>query len=61
MREIQFTFQNTGQERMWVRNRSSVTNLNTIAHISLLAVAIATITSGTGQSYRKLKTVKRIA
>jgi hypothetical protein len=28
---------------MWVRNRSSVTNLNTIAHISLLAVAIATI------------------
>ena len=46
---------------MWVRNRSSVTNLNTIAHISLLAVAIATITSGTGQSYRKLKTVKRIA
>lgn len=54
-------FKNTGQERMWVRNRSSVTNLNTIAHISLLAVAIATITSGTGQSYRKLKTVKRIA
>ena len=46
---------------MWVRNKSSVTNLNMIAHISLLAVAVATITSGTGQSYRKLKTVKRTA
>ena len=54
-------FKNTGQERMWVRNKSSVTNLNTIAHISLLAVAVAAITTGTGQSYRKLKAVKRIA
>ena len=54
-------FKNTGQERMWVRNKSSVTNLNTLAHISLLAVAVAAITSGTGQSYRKLKAVKRTA
>ena len=54
-------FKNTGQERMWVRNKSSVTNLNTIAPISLLAVAVAAITTGTGQSYRKLKAVKRIA
>ena len=46
---------------MWVRNKSSVTNLNTLAHISLLAVAVATITSGASQSYRKLKAVKRIA
>ena len=46
---------------MWVRNKSSVTNLNTIAHISLLAVAVVAITTGTGQSYRKLKAVKRIA
>ena len=53
-------FKNTGQERMWVRNKSSVTNLNTIAHISLLVVAVAAITTGTGQSYRKLKDVKRI-
>lgn len=51
----------TGQERMWVRNKSSVANLNTFAHISLLAVAIATITMNFRQSYRKLKTVKRIA
>lgn len=54
-------FKNTGQERMWVRNKSSVTNLNTLAHISLLATAVAVITSGTGQSYRKLKAVKRTA
>ncbi|RGZ91648.1 hypothetical protein DW775_04180 [Agathobacter rectalis] len=53
-------FKNIGQERMLVRNKSSVTNLNTIAHISLLAVAVAAITTGTGQSYRKLKAVKRI-
>ena len=46
---------------MWVRNKSSVTNLNTIAHISLLAVAVGAIATGTGQSYHKLKAVKRIA
>ena len=39
----------------------SVTNLNTLAHISLLAVAVAAIINGADQSYRKLKTVKRIA
>ena len=54
-------FKNTGQERMWVRNKSSVTNLNTLAHISLLAVAVAAIINGADQSYRKLKAVKRIA
>lgn len=32
-----------------------------VSHISLLAVAVAAITSGTGQSYRQLKAVKRIA
>ena len=54
-------FKNTGQERMWVRNISSVTNLNTLAHISLLAVAIAAIADNSGISYRKLKSVKRTA
>ncbi len=54
-------FKNTGQERMWVRNKSSVTNLNTLAHISLLAVAVAATASQSGQSYRKLKSVKRTA
>ena len=51
---------NTGQERLWIRNKSSVVNLNAIAHISLLAVAIASITTHNEQSYRKLKTIKRI-
>lgn len=54
-------FKNTGQERMWVRSRSSVTNLNTLAHISLLAVAAAAVTDTPGQSYRKLKSIKRTA
>ena len=54
-------FKSTGQERMWVRNQFSVTNLNTLAHISLLAVAIAAITMPDSQSYRKLKSIKRIA
>ena len=54
-------FKNTGQERMWVRNKLSVANLNTIAHISLLSVAIAAITMPDSQSYRKLKSIKRIA
>lgn len=54
-------FKNTGQERVWVRNKSSVTNLNTLAHISLLAVAIASITMPERPSYRKLKSIKRIA
>lgn len=54
-------FKNTGQEWMWVRNKSSVTNLNTLAHISLLAVAVAAITAKSGQSYRKLKLIKRTA
>ena len=54
-------FKNTGQKRMWVRNKVSVTNLNTLAHISLLAVAIAAITSLSNQFYRRLKAVKRIS
>ena len=54
-------FKNTGQERMWVRNQASVKSLNTLAHISLLAVAIAAITMPESQSYRKLKSLKRIS
>lgn len=54
-------FKNTGQERMWVRNQSSVTNLNTLAHISLLAIAVSVVTTHSGQSYRRLKSVKRLA
>ena len=46
---------------MWVKNKVSVTNLNTLTHISLLAVAVAAITTHSGESYRKLKAVKRTA
>lgn len=53
-------FKHTGQERMWIRNINSVKNLNTIAHISLLAIAITTIVTNSSQSYRKIKTTKRI-
>ena len=32
-------FKGTGQERLWVRNGKSAENLNTIAHITALALA----------------------
>ena len=54
-------FKHTEQEQIWVRNKSSVTNLNILAHISLLAFAIIAITAKTGQSYCNLKTAKQIA
>ena len=34
-------FKATAQERLWVRSRHSAENLNTIAHISLLSIAVA--------------------
>ena len=54
-------FKNTGCERAYVRNQNSVSNINTIAHISLLAVAIATVSLKKSASYRSLKSLKRIA
>ena len=54
-------FKSTGQERLWVRNKNSTTNLNTIAHISLLAIALAAVITGAHSSYRSIKSVKRIA
>lgn len=54
-------FKKAGQERMWVKNINSVRNLATLTHISLLSIAIAAINSNNCQSYRKLKTLKRIA
>ena len=54
-------FKGTGQERMWVRNKSSVTNLNTVAHISLLAIAVAAVSTCSGRPYRRLKAAKRSA
>ncbi len=54
-------FKSTGQERLWVRSRQSAANLNTIAHISLLAIALAAVITGASASYRCTKSVKRIA
>lgn len=53
-------FKGTGQEKLWVRNGNSAANLNTIAHITALAVAYAAVESKSHHSYRSLKQLKRI-
>lgn len=54
-------FKQAGCERVFVRNGNSVKNLNTLAHISLLAVAIAAVVTKKDTSYRSVKTLKRLA
>jgi hypothetical protein len=44
-----------------VRNGNSVKNILTITHISLLAIAVATVSLKKSVSYRSVKSVKRIA
>ena len=51
-------FKSTGQERLWVRNGTSAANLNTLAHISALAVALAAVLHGS-HSYRSAKQLRR--
>ena len=53
-------FKSTGQERLWVRSGNSAANLNTLAHISALAVALAAVLSGS-HSYRSAKQLRRSA
>lgn len=53
-------FKSTGQERLWVRNSSSAANLNTLAHISALAIALAAVLHGSS-SYRSAKSLRRTA
>ena len=53
-------FKSTGQERLWVRNGASAANLNTLAHISALAVALAAVLHGS-HSYRSVKQLRRSA
>ena len=53
-------FKASGQERLWVRCGASAANLNTLAHISALAVALAAVLSGS-HSYRALKSLKHSA
>ena len=54
-------FKQAGCERVFVRNGNSVKNLNTIAHISLLSIAITAVVTKKNVSYRCTKTVKRLA
>ena len=53
-------FKASGQERLWVRNGNSAVNLNTLAHISALAVALAAVLHGS-HSYRSAKQLRRSA
>jgi len=54
-------FKATGQERLWVRNFHSVQNLNSCAHIAILAVAIASRKNQSDFSYRAISSIKRFA
>ena len=54
-------FKASGQERLWVRNANSAANLNTLAHISALAVALAAIFSSPRHSFRSAKALRRSA
>ena len=54
-------FKATKQERLWVHSINAAKNLNTIAHIALLAVAYAAVVTKSGASYRSLKQAKRAA
>lgn len=54
-------FKSTGQEHLWVRNGYSAKNLNTVAHIALLAIALAAVITKSGSSYRSFKNCKRTA
>lgn len=54
-------FKNTGQERLWIHSMDAARNINSIAHIALLSVAIAATVTKSEYSYRCLKSVKRTA
>ena len=54
-------FKASGQERLWVHNGNSAANLNTIAHIAALTIALAAVASKRKASYRSLKSLRRSA
>ena len=54
-------FKQSGQERLWVHSLKAAENLNTIAHIALLATALAAVVTQSKASYRSPKNCKRIA
>ena len=47
-------FKSTGQERLWIHSINAARNLNTVAHIALLAIAIAAVITKSEISYRSL-------
>ncbi len=54
-------FKLTGQERLWVCNEASASNLNTISHISLLSIALAAVVTHRVTAMRSRKKLKRSA
>lgn len=52
-------FKNLNLENASVRNKKSISNLNTLGHIYLLAVALAAILSNKGDKLRSLSNLKR--
>ena len=54
-------FKQMGQERLWIHGFNPAQNLNTVAHIALLAVASVAVITKSDWSYRCLKSIKRIA
>ena len=54
-------FKQTGQERLWVHSFNAAQNLNSVAHIALLAVAYTAVVTKSKCSYRSLKSVSRTA
>ena len=54
-------FKDTGQQRLWVHNGSSAENLNTIAHIAALTIALAAVSFKLPHSYRARKALRRAA
>lgn len=54
-------FKQMGQERTWLHSFKAVQNLNSIAHIAMLAVAYVAYITNSNYSVRCLKSIKRIA
>ncbi len=54
-------FKATSQERLWVRSLTAARNLNTIAHIALLAIAFAAVVTRKPSLTRSRKAASRCA
>lgn len=54
-------FKASGQERLWIRNGTSATNLNTLSYIAALAVACAAVQYSPRHSFQSAKLLRRTA